>query len=433
MSNYDTCNLKNNLNKNVTYKVCKKERIKASSLINAIFICLIISIFCGCLVLISHYQNILNNQLYAHENLIYRNESAFNYSINNIESISYDKIETIDVFEDGILSDIQKKNWGFYDVLVCKTNFKNDTITKVALIGQKDNTNNNIALYVTDYDKPLKLSGKTRIQGQIKVPNGHTEQAYINGQKGNAIQIKGRQLKSGKILPKIKKTLSIDITKTKPILLNTFEEKPIIINTFDEITKLIDLTGIKELSNIVCKGNIVLYSDNELKIANTAKLNDVIIMAPIVHIAKGFKGNIQIIAKDSVNVNEHVLLLYPSSIYIKNSNDKVSVIINNDSTIAGGVIIDGDTFSNAINRTLTIDKKATVIGNIYCYGKTQLEGRVIGSIFTDKFFLKTQSSNYENVILNGNINRDSLPEHFTELPLFENNLNERKYAIVKEF
>ena len=421
------------MNKNVTYRVCKEKYIKASSLINAIFICLIISIFCGCLVLISHYQNVLNNQLYDHEDLIYRNGSAFNYSINNIESISYNKIETIDVFEDGISSDIQKKNWGFYDVLVCKTNFKNDTITKVALIGQKENTNSNIALYVTDYDKPLKLSGKTKILGQIKIPNGRTEQAYINGQKGNAIQIKGTQLKSGNKLPKIEKSIFIDIAKTKPILLNTFNKHPIIINTFNEITKIIDLTGIKELNNIVCKGNIVLTSKNELKIANTAKLNDVIIMAPSVYIMRGFKGNIQIIAKDSVYVDEHVSLRYPSSIYIKNDSDKASIIINNNTIIAGGIVIDGDTFSGALNRSLTIHEKATVIGNVYCYGKTQLEGQVIGSIYTDKFFLKTKSSNYENVILNGLINRDSLSEHFIELPLFKNNLNEREYAVVKEF
>ena len=59
--------------------------IKASSLVNAIFICVIISIFCGCLVLISHYQNILNNQLNEQENTIYRNNSAFSYFINKID------------------------------------------------------------------------------------------------------------------------------------------------------------------------------------------------------------------------------------------------------------------------------------------------------------------------------------------------------------
>ncbi|WP_308993681.1 hypothetical protein QLS71_007895 [Mariniflexile litorale] len=375
----------------------------------------------------------MNNQLYEQENLIYRNDSAFNYLLNNAESIQYNQFQEIDIFEDGTSSYIQKKNWGFYDVLVCKTNFRNDTISKIVLVGQLTNSKNSLALYVTNYDKPLKLSGKTNISGQIKIPNGLTELAYINGNKGNTIVLKGEQSKSGDILPKIEKNIFIDISKYTPITLDTFDENPVIINSFDETTRVINLSDMKELSNITCKGNIVLSSNNELKITNTAKLTDVIVSAPTVHIMPGFKGNIQIIAKDSVNIEEHVSLLYPSSIYIKNDNGKASIIINDYSTIAGGIVIDGDTYAGVLNRSLIIHEKATVIGNVYCYGRTQLEGKVIGSICTDKFFLKTKSSNYENVILNGTINRDSLPKDFVELPLFINNFNERKYAVIKKF
>ena len=421
------------LNKYVILRTSNMHSVKASSLTNAIFVCLLISVFCGCLVLISHYQNMLNDQLYTQEDLINRNNSSFNYLINNVETTPYNQIETLDVFEDGVLSHVQKKNWGFYDVLVCETNFKNDTISKTALIGQKSNAKNNLALYVTDYDKPLKLSGKTKILGQIKVPNGRTEQAYINGQKGNNVLLKGQQLKSGDKLPKIEKDIYIDISKYKPILLETLNKEPIIINSFDEVTQVIDLNGIQELKNIVCKGNIVLVSNNELKIASTAELQDVIVYAPSVSIMPGFKGNIQIIAKELVDINKNVLLYYPSSIYVKNDNQTVSINIDENSIIAGGIVIDGDTHSGSLNRSLNIHKDATIIGNIYCYGSTQLEGCVIGSVYTDKFFLKTESSNYENVILNSTINRDSLPENFIELPLFKNTLNEKEYAIVKEF
>ncbi|HEX9600815.1 MAG TPA: hypothetical protein VF985_04945 [Mariniflexile sp.] len=407
--------------------------LRGSSLTNAIFICVIISIFCGCLVLISHYQNILNIQLYMHEDLISRNESSFNYFINNAGASPYNKTETLEMFEDGIMSYTEKKTWGFYDVLICKTIFKNDTVSKIALVGQKDNTYNNLALYVTNHDTPLKLSGKTSIFGQIKVPNGQTEQAYINGQEGNTIQLKGAHLKSADKLPSIDKNVQIDVTKYKPFSLDAFDEKPVIVNAFDSATKVIDLADTGVLRNLVCKGNIVLTSNSAIKIANTAKLNDVIISAPVVHIMSGFKGNVQVVAKDSVVIEEHVSLLYPSSIYIKNDDGPSSVTLGDYSTIAGGIVIDGDTFSGALNRTLKIQENATVIGNIYCYGKTQLKGKVIGSIYSDKFFLKTRSSSYENVILNGIINRDSLPKHFIELPLFKNDFNERKYAVVKEF
>ena len=128
---------------------------KASSLVNAVFICLIISVFSGCLVLLSHYQNMLNNQLYMHEDLLSRNVSSFNYLLNNVESLNYNKVKKIDVFEDNIFSYLEKKNWGFYDIIISKTIFKKDTISKTAMIGKVNIKEDNLALYVTDDDKPL--------------------------------------------------------------------------------------------------------------------------------------------------------------------------------------------------------------------------------------------------------------------------------------
>ncbi|MEW4923113.1 hypothetical protein [Algibacter sp. 2305UL17-15] len=417
----------------ITFIKNKSHGLKASSLINAVFICVIISVFSGCLVLLSHYQNMLNNQLYMQENLINRNIASFNYLINNLESIDYNKVEKIDVFDDNLFSYLEKKNWGFYDIIVSKTIFKNDTISKTAMVGKVNVKADNLALYVTDYDKPLKLSGSTKILGDIKVPNGRTEQAYINGNKGNKIKLRGKASKSNDRLPKINKDIRIDFSDYEPIPFNSLDKETIVINGFDKTTKLIDLNEINTLSNIVLKGNIVLTSNNELQIEKTAKLNDVLVIAPKVKILSGFKGNIQVIAKKTVEVDEDVLLKYPSSIYVKNDNDSVSVVINKDSKILGGIVIDGDTHSGALKRILEIKETAIVVGSIYCYGKTQFEGRLIGSVFTDRFNLKTKSSNYENVILNASINRDSLPKNFIELPLFKNDIDNKKYAIVKEF
>lgn len=421
------------MHNNHKHSILKARYLRGSSLVNAIFICVIISIFCGCIVLLSHYQNILNNKLYAQEDLIHRNDSSFNYLLNNVESLLNTKSGTIDVFDDGLASYIEKKHWGFYDILVCKTGVGNDTVSKIALVGQKDYAKNKLALYVTDYDKPLKLSGNTKILGAMEIPNARTEAAYINGQKGNNIKLKGKQRKSQDRLPKIKKDIFVNVLKSKPIPLDQFDKDAVIVNGFDVPTKVIESTGSEVLTNITCKGNIILLSKHKLTISSTAHLNDVMVSAPFVHVANGFKGNIQIIATDSVNIDEDVQLKYPSSIYIK--NDAIATVrVGKNTIVAGGIVIDGDAFNGALHRNLHIAENATVIGNIYCYGNTELKGKVIGSVYTDKFFLKTKTSNYENVILNGVINRDSLPDSFIELPLFGNTTtNKRAYAVIKEF
>ena len=409
-----------------------KAHYKASSLSNAIFLCLIISIVCGSLVLISHYQNVLNDKLEMSNHLISRNDSAFNHYMNNLETLAFNEETSLDVFDDGIYSFAEKKNWGFYDILIIKTIFKNDTISKIALVGEKKNDNDNLVLYATDYDKPLKLSGKTTIYGNQKVPNGKTEQAYINNQIGNDVVIRGKQRKSEDRLPKIDKTINMNIGNYEVVSIGSIEED-VFINGFEKETKVVDLNGVANLGDVTYKGNLILTSKRPIEIEATAILNDVLLIAPKVTIDSGFMGNIQIMAKEEVVVNEKAMLMYPSSIYVKNDIDSVSVNIKKGSKLAGGIVIDGNTYQGALRRKLTIGKEATVIGDVYCYGNTQVEGEIIGSIHSDRFFLKTKSSSYENVILNAIINRDSLPKDFVGLPLFENKGNKKEYVSIKTF
>lgn len=409
-----------------------KVHYKASSLSNAIFLCLIISIISGSLVLISHYNNVLNDKLEMSNHLISRNDSAFNYYINNLETLTFNEEASLDIFDDGIYSYAEKKNWGFYDILVIKTIFKNDTISKIALVGEKRNENDNLVLYATDYDKPLKFSGKTKIYGNQKVPNGKTEQAYINNQIGNDVVIRGKQLKSEDRLPKIDKTINVNIGDFEVMSIGSIEDE-VFINGFEKETKVVDLNGITSLGNVTYKGNLILTSKKPIEIEASATLNDVLLIAPKVTIDSGFLGNIQIMAKEEVVVNEKASLMYPSSIYVKNDIDSVSVDIKKEAKLAGGIVIDGNTYKGALRRKLIIGSEAMVIGNVYCYGSTQVEGEIIGSIHSDRFFLKTKSSSYENVILNAIINKDSLPKNFVGLPLFENKGNKKEYVCIKTF
>ncbi len=374
----------------------------------------------------------LNAKLEMSNHLISRNDSAFNYYINNLETLTFNKETELDIFGDGIYSYAEKKNWGFYDILVLKTIFKNDTISKIALVGTKEDHKKALALYTTDYDRVLKFSGKMRIYGNIKVPIGRTEQAYINNQIGNDVVIKGTETKSEHQFPKLNKDINTTTGNYERVTLQNVENG-ILVNSFEEETKVLDLDGVRTVGNLICKGNLILNSNGPLKIDKTAVLNDVVIIAPEVTIDSGFRGNIQIIAKREVTLNENASLLYPSSIYIKSDIDSVSVRIKKEAKLAGGIVIDGNTYKGSLKRQLIIEEDATVIGDIYCYGRTELKGEIIGGIYSDRFFLKTKSSNYENVIYNATINRDSLPDYFVGLSLFETKNTKKEYVSIKTF
>lgn len=401
---------------------------KASSLTSAIFICLIISVFCGCLVLIHHFNILLNSKIELQNHLVNRNDSAFNYFLNN--SSLLENTNSVDVFDDKIQSYAEIKNWGFFNVLTCKSIFKTDTVYKTAMVGKRSIEKQPLALYVTNYDKPLKLSGEINIIGTLKVPNGRVEYAYINNQNSNKIQIKGVQLNSEDFLPKLKtRDFNLQLESSFPHKVLNYEET--IINDFNNGTLFIDYEEIRNLKNISLKGNIILESKSTITLRKESNLEDILVIAPRVIVENGFRGNVQIIAKSEVVIQENAYLYYPSSIYVKNEIDSVKIHINRNSKIAGGIVIDSETYKSSLKKILIIDEGAKVMGNVYCKGKTQFNGEIIGSLFTDRFFLKTNSSSYENIIFNGTINRGDLPKDFIGLPLFDNEINDIKYEIIK--
>ncbi|MHA7843640.1 MAG: hypothetical protein ACX93I_09995 [Winogradskyella sp.] len=402
--------------------------LKSSSLSNTIFLCIIISIFCGCLVMISHYQNLLIDKLEFNDELINNNISSFNYFLAN-HSKSDNEIHSIDVFENGIITTGCLKKWGFYDILSITTVFKNDTIFKSALVGRTSN-NDNLALYVTNYDKPLKVSGESFISGTIKIPNGKIERGYIDNKIKNSLTINGNQLESDDKIPEIEKVFDYDLFESEKVFLGDFDSSSI-FNNFNEKTMVIDVSSDGYIDNLSLKGNIILFSTTDLVIGKNNTIEDVLIIAPSITIEDYFTGNMQILAKQTVEINENVQLKYPSSIYVENDIDSVKVSIKSHSKIAGGIVLNGNTYNGSLKRQLILEPDSEVIGDVYCFGRTMLQGEIKGTISTDRFFLKTKSSEYENMIQNCKIYRDSLPEHFVRLPLF--NTKNSKYEIIKEF
>ncbi len=403
--------------------------LKSSSLSNTIFICVIISVLCGCLVLISHYQNLLIDRLEFNEALVNTNNASFNYFLANYNKLN-NETNDLDIFNNGITTIGSKKKWGFYDILVSKTVFKNDTIIKSALLGKSSNPMNRLALYVTDYDKSLKLSGKSVIKGDVKVPKGNIERGQINNKTKTSININGERMKSEDAIPKIENALDFDLFSSEMLTLEYFDNNPI-FNDFGKQSLIIDVSGNASIENLDLKGNIILFSRNPLKIGSSNTIEDILVVAPTLVIASGFVGNMQIISKENVEVDTNVLLKYPSCIYVENDIDSVTVTVKENAKIAGGIVVNGNTYNGALKRRLIIEPKAQITGDVYCYGKTQLEGEITGTIYTDRFVLKTKSSEYENVIQNCNINRDSLPENFVRLSLFNN--QDATYEVVKTF
>lgn len=403
--------------------------LRASSMAYAIFIFAIIGISCYALVMLSSVSQLHQTILLTQRTLVHTNESAQHYYLNHANTL--DEVPVLkDVTENGMMSEGSVRSWGAFKVLQIRTYFKEDTINRFSLIGQR--RKQKTGLYLTNNGKPLHLTGKASIRGNVFVPEGILKVGYLTSNAFKKINFKKGTISASDVrLPKLLYNYKED-HETVAINIDTLNTKASIHQPFDEQTLVVS-TNKTVLSNIDLKGNIKIVAKDSLFIKSDCKLEDIIIICNKVVFGSGFKGNVQVFAKTHVSLEKEAVLLYPSSVYLRNNTDeKIIVSLAKNSKILGGLIIAGEEYVGNTLRIITIEKDAEVIGDVYCNGSIDLKGKVIGSLYADRFYLKTTAATYENYIKDGQISVTDLPSFFVGLPLFDTtdskNIN---YEIVK--
>lgn len=404
--------------------------LKASSLLYAIFICFIIAILCGSIILIASLNIKIEAKYSLKEELLITNTSIFNYYLNTVDIKEMNLPK--DYLNNGIISNFGYKKWGLFNLIVGKSYINKDTVFKVGLVGVQ-RKKENLGLYVTDNDKTLHLSGTAKIKGDIRISKFGIDYKKLGNSKVSRGEFfEGTLRPSLKKLPKISNfVLSNEVIGVYSNNILEYNSGLVKERSHFKPTLIVDATSQSNINEIKLSGNIILKSEDSIFISKTAILEDIIIDAPVVVFETGFIGTVQVFAKNDVSLQKDVKLKYPSVIFINSdSTNKTSINIAEDCIVIGGIILTGKTQNEAKNRILNIDVNANIIGDVYCFGKTQLKGTIIGTLFTDSFYLETSSAKYDNFILHGNIDAFGLPENFIRIPLFENS-ELLKYELIK--
>jgi len=398
--------------------------LKAGALYFAIVIAFMIAVISASLIMLAaHYRNAYLKEI-RYDRLLNNLNSGLIYALADEQKINDSLV--LDLYGDGTDSLlIRQKKWGIFELTVLQTFIQQDTLKKAFLIGTSTDST---ALYLSDEDRPLAVSGQTKITGNVKLPKAGIKQAYAEGKpyEGKELVYEGKITNSDRtlnqldveILAHLKENLSKETT-----LFPTLAEQDLSAS-FLRPTKIFKIPASSTLSKINLKGNVILYSDSVVNISADAQLDHIQIYAKSIIVADGFKGSCQLFATDSISVGKNAVFDYPSVLGVirtEKSIDQPQIAIG-EKTQINGIVFTFEDKRSAMQTFISLAKEVTVKGEVYGVGIVKLSDGVAitGKVSCNRFLMQSPVTLYENFLINIAINRKARSKYYLSSKLFSN-------------
>ncbi|MCD9583754.1 hypothetical protein [Tenacibaculum maritimum] len=394
----------------------KNRKIQSSSLSYALFTIIIIGIILSVVILLVSANNNVFTKRDVSTSLVDKELSVLEYAKNNLErlEVEFQELELEGAGEVWL----RKRKWGILNLLEYKVIFRKDTFKKAFFI--ESISSDSTAITLLKNDKGFFLGGDSKIEGDIRVPFKEINRLDVAGYVNKFIH-KGVKKEAVEKLPDIKK----ESIPREVVYISESQMKKEKKNSFFKKTKKVSLE-LESVEGLTLLGNYVLESKKGITIKSNNILEDIIVKSPVVRVEKGFRGAIQILASDRIIIEENVLLEYPSILYAYGESGEVNIEIKKNSKILGGVLASSNN-SDKVNNISASDN-TTIAGELFCSGEVELKGNVYGSVYAHSFYLRTEESEYQNALLNFQLNK--LPYFFQKINII--NVSGTRCQIVKK-
>ena len=384
--------------------------LKAGALYFSIIVAFLIAVICASLIMLAaHYRGSYLKEMRM-ARLSRNMDSGIAYVLAENDNTS-DSLKGLDLFgdqTDSVL--IEEKKWGIFTLATVKSFVQADTLRRSFMMGL-ETTNDALAVYLSDEDRPLSVSGDTRITGNAEVPKAGMRKSYVESRPYS-----GDQLVYGKISDS-KRTLGglekkwiteieekLDFDPSALPALTADDERC----SFFTPAKEFDVSGLAKMNRNL-SGHITLYSDTVVKISADAKLDNAVIYAKAIVVADGFKGNCQLFARDSIIVGNNVVLSYPSVLGLVSQEkmvDQAKIVLGND-VLFNGIIFSYEPKRSALQTLVALGENTIVKGEVYVTGLLKLakKVKVEGKVSCNRFIMQTPTTLYENFLVDVTLNR----------------------------
>lgn len=272
---------------------------------------------------------------------------------------------------------ISAGRWGLYEKVTISNGYPDQY---QVLVGRRYECDKRAAFWLCDRNRALSLAGDARIEGLVYMPLNGINYTEVNTRYYTGKQIPEDWLRiSSKDLP------------------------------------LVDSVQL-EHARALCRRD-------EQKVELSSLVRDAVICGSVVRIRKGFRGNLQIFASDSVIVEEGAMLEYPSGIYVDSGERRPYVSLEKCSSVSGYVIVTSENSDSQLRYPSYVQKSgATINGLLYVDGSCNIEGDIIGAAYVKDCYYYSNGNVYAGTLYDAKVFRsDSLA-----FPIFLEGPYERK-------
>lgn len=415
--------------------------VKAGALLYAIFITFVLSVLSGVFLLSIYYYQQQLSQLIKLTELNDDVKSALNIYLSSEDTFDTKEASKINLFDNGDhLVSVTTRKWGLYDIAFFNSEWKNLKVNEKVIIGQNVSEEERISLYYSNTSDKLTLCGNTFIKGNVKIPDQIVERGYIESKGYNNEElIYGQIGKAEYELPKLNsyisdlfdsfKTGEFDFDNQAYNFIDFIQESDKQIeNSFDQETLVLYSDNPLYLDEISLIGNIIIIANGNVKITNTANLQDIILLGENIEFESEFIGNLQVYSTKSIVLEEGCSLYYPTVLCVYSGND-ANISIGSNSKVIGDVI----SYTSEINSNskVLINNGSIVQGLVYTNNKIEPKGSIYGSLYCNHIELNTKSSVYSGYLMNTEINVSKLSKFYKRSNILDKNHLKGEIKVLK--
>jgi hypothetical protein len=336
------------------------------------------------------------------------------------------QMRALDLFGEGTDSvQVVRRPWGLFDVAVVTAAKGPVRDTVAALLGSYPGAASQAALYLTDEQMALAVNGDAQVRGDVWLPKAGdirpTNLPLIGAPRvGNPVL--GRVRASPPALPPVSPAALERLQGYAQLQLDNLlppgsAHAPASGYAAAPFRGAPAVWYHREAFTIAHRvsGQIAIISSQRLVVKGASQLDGVLLLAPTIIVEPGFRGRVQLIARDTVSIGDHCHLAYPSVACAYGAGPAAWVSLGAGSWLQG-VLLAGSA-QPGLACVVHMAPGAGVEGQVYSAGVVENCATVWGTVMCRQLRYRNIGSFYENYLVNGTVDRSKLSAQFVSTSL----------------